>query len=120
MLFYGTRTRKITKNNLLYSNYRKHYRQDVVSDGDIHVMIKLDKPYQYYGTETGSRQGKIVAEAICQKQDQYPKAIEVCKGITQGFLTIPSKNKHVFVTKSCHRYEDNLKEIHPISIYTHP
>ena len=44
--------------------------QDVVPDGDIHMMIKLDKPHQYYGTETGSRQGEIVAEAICQKQSQ--------------------------------------------------
>ena len=55
------------------------------------MMIKLDKPHQYYGTETSLGQGEIVAEAICQKQDQYPKAIEACKGITQGFLIIPSK-----------------------------
>jgi hypothetical protein len=44
--------------------------QDVVPDGDINMMIKLNKPYQYYGTETRSRQGEIVTEAICQKQSQ--------------------------------------------------
>ena len=54
------------------------------------MMIKLDKPHPHYNTETGYRQGEIVSEAICQKQTQYSKAIEVCKGITQGFLTIVS------------------------------
>ncbi len=34
----------------------------------IHMVIKLDKPYQhYYSTETGSKQGEIVTEDICQK-----------------------------------------------------
>jgi hypothetical protein len=27
--------------------------QDVDSDGDIHMMIKLDKPHPHYNTETG-------------------------------------------------------------------
>ena len=42
------------------------------------MMIKLDKPYQhYYSTETGSRQGEIVTEAICQKiPAQYDKDID--------------------------------------------
>jgi hypothetical protein len=44
--------------------------QDVVPDGEIHMMIKLDKPHQYYGTETSSRLGKIVTEAIFKKQSQ--------------------------------------------------
>jgi hypothetical protein len=53
------------------------------------MIIKLDKQYQHYTTETGSRQGEIVTEAICQKSAQYDKAIEACNGVQQDFFKIP-------------------------------
>jgi hypothetical protein len=70
------RLQKITYCIAVTGNITSHY---VVLDGGIHMMIKLDKPYPYYVTETGTRQGEIVAEDICQKQFQYPESIEVCK-----------------------------------------
>ena len=38
------------------------------------MMIKLNKPYQYYGTETDSRQGEIVTETICQETISISKS----------------------------------------------
>lgn len=95
--------------------------QNVDPDGDIHMMLKLDKPYQHYSTETGSRQGEIVIEAICQKTAQYAKAIDACKGVQQDFLKIPTTGTHVFVTGSyVLDAENNWREIHPVaSIYAH-
>ena len=36
--------------------------QNLDPDGDIHMMIKLDKQYQNYSKETGVRQGELVTE----------------------------------------------------------
>jgi hypothetical protein len=69
-LFYSKRARKITKNTYCIAVTENITCQDVVPDGDINMMIKLNKPYQYYDTETRSRQGEIVTEAIFQKQIQ--------------------------------------------------
>jgi hypothetical protein len=95
--------------------------QDVDPDGDIHMMLKLDRSYQHYSTETGSKQGEIVIEAICQKPAQYDKAKAACNGVQKDFLKIPPTGTHVFVTGSyVLDAENNWREIHPIaSIYAH-
>ena len=74
--------------------------QDLDPDGDIYKMIKLDKQYQHYSTETGARQREIVTEDICQKPPQYDKAKVACNGVQQYFLKIPPTGTYVFVTGS--------------------
>ena len=95
--------------------------QDRDPDGDIHMMIKLDKQYQNYSTETGARQGEIVTEEICQKQAKYDKMKAACNGVQQDFLKIPPTGTHVFVIGlNVLDTENNWREIHPIaSIYAH-
>jgi len=93
--------------------------QDLDPDGDIYKMIKLDKQYQHYSTETGARQREIVTEDICQKPPQYDKAKVACNGVQQDFLKIPPTGTYVFVTGSyVLDAENNWREIHPVaSIY---
>jgi hypothetical protein len=49
------------------------------------MMIKIDKPYQYYGKETGSRQGEIVAKAICQNKLNIQKLLRYTKVSPKAF-----------------------------------
>jgi hypothetical protein len=110
---------RLPKNNYCIPVSGNITSQDLDLDGDIHMMIKLDKQYQHYTTETGARQAEIVTEAICQKSAQYDKAKEACNGVQQDFLKIPPTETHVFVTGSyVLDAENNWREIHPVaSIY---
>lgn len=113
---------RLKKLNYCIAVAGKILSQNTDPDGDIHMMVALDKSYAHYSTEKAPRQGEIVVEAICQKPAQYQKAIDACNGVTQDFLKIPSIGTHVFITGSyVIDTEHGWAEIHPVSsIYAHP
>jgi hypothetical protein len=86
-------------------------------DGDIHIRVTLDSPYNYMlnSYNYSGQRGKLVCEPICATTVTQTDAIAPCMGLTNT-VYIPAVGERVWVTGSyVTDHEHGWNEIHPVT-----
>lgn len=79
-------------------------------DGDVHVKLQVDKPYQ----RQVSGRARLSAEIICEHTPKDRKAKKACKGY-RNRLAVPKKGDYIEITGAHVRDSHGLYEIHPVN-----
>jgi hypothetical protein len=84
-------------------------------DGDIHIQIRMDPPYQNLVAPGNSKQdGNLVVEPICMHAVTQPDAVAACSGFSFP-VTIFPKGTHVAIRGPLvFDRQHGWSEIHPL------
>lgn len=71
----------------------------VEPDGDVHIHLRLDPPYQPLLNEGNAREGGyLVVEAVCQYIPQHVEALRICASDPDPYLEpLPHVGDHIWV-----------------------
>jgi hypothetical protein len=84
-------------------------------DGDIHIQIRMDPPYQNLVAPGNSKQdGNLVVEPICMHSVTQPDAVAACAGFSYSITLFP-KGTHVAIRGPLvFDRQHGWSEIHPL------
>jgi hypothetical protein len=89
----------------------------IENDGDIHLQLALDPPYQHLLEPANSlEQGDLVVEPVCVALPIQPDALDTCVADAQPLTLLPTIGQHVWMEG---RYVLDLEhgswaELHPL------
>jgi hypothetical protein len=89
------------------------------ADGDLHILLRLDREYQHYLKPANPGDKYLVVEPICVNKPIQPNAIKACALNPNPIRNLPKVRDHVwmegrYVTDTFH---NNWAEIHPLGAW---
>jgi len=73
-------------------------RIETENDGDGHLLLRLDPPYQTLLRSTNrSQQGDLVVESVCVGLPLQPDALDACVGDAHPLRVLPAQGRHVWM-----------------------
>ncbi len=88
----------------------------VENDGDYHIRLRLDPPYQNLTNNVNDNQqyGDLVLEIVCANTVTQPDAIDACQNYI-NHVTVPQEGQHIVATGPYVLDTDHgWTEIHPV------
>jgi hypothetical protein len=85
-------------------------------DGDLHILLKLDRDFQHYLKPSNPGNTYLVVEPVCVNKPTQPNAIKACALDPNPLKNLPKVGDHVwmegrYVTDTFH---NGWAEIHPL------
>jgi hypothetical protein len=88
----------------------------VEADGDYHIRLGLDSPYQNLtnSVNNSDQYGDLVLEIVCANTVTQQDALDACKGYV-NYVTVPQEGQHIVATGPYVLDSDHgWTEIHPV------